>query len=223
MKKLVKLKLIALVASLVILNGCQSVLGAGNFWDAGTDPSYFQAKSGIFQYPDIPWGSSAADIEKAAGHPLNIGGRNGDALPDEPRLYALKDEFFIWDNKYASIILTMGGKSPGINEVTFTFTPEMKLSNGKTQKLDLNGLFQDLEKSFTESYGEPTDTASMEKPSLHVTAWRTFLTQENGRYISNSIALRFLGTEEKPSKVSIEISNTLMAPEFSPEQLKRAD
>lgn len=223
MKKLSKLHLIALAASLVMLSGCQSVLGAEYVWDAGTDPSYFQAEGGIFQYPDIPWGSSAADIEKAAGRPLNIGGRNGDALPDEPGLYALRDELFVWDKKYASIVLTMGEESKGINEVTFTFTPEMKLPSGKTQKLDLNELYRELENSFTEAYGEPTDKASIEKPPFHVTAWRTFLTQENGRYLSNSIALRFFGTEENPSKVSIEISNTLMAPEFSPEQLKKTD
>lgn len=160
MKKLSKLHLIALAASLVMLSGCQSVLGAEYVWDAGTDPSYFQAEGGIFQYPDIPWGSSTA---------------------------------------------------------------EMKLPSGKTQKLDLNELYRELENSFTEAYGEPTDKASIEKPPFHVTAWRTFLTQENGRYLSNSIALRFLGTEENPSKVSIEISNTLMAPEFSPEQLKKTD
>lgn len=222
MKRLVKLKFIAAAAALlVILSGCQAVSAAANTWDVGTDPAKLQTESGIFQYPGIPWGSSAADIEKAVGHPLTVGGRQRDALPDEPGLYLLTDNFFIWDEKYASVILTMGEEPKGINELTFTFTPEMELSNGKTQKLDLGGLYQDLVKSFTESLGEPTDTSSINNPQFSVVAWRAFLTQENGRYISNSIALRVFGPEEEPSKVSIELSNTLMAPEFSPEQIKK--
>ncbi len=120
MKRLVKLKFISAMASLVILSGCQAISAAENSWDIGNDPANFQTESGIFQYPDIPWGSSAADIEKATGHPLTIGGKDKDALPDDPGLYALADNFFIWDKKYASVIVTMGQEPKGINEITFT-------------------------------------------------------------------------------------------------------
>lgn len=209
---------VMLLSLLFVLGGCQPKQTASPFWDVGNDPSKFQENE-IFQYPDIPWGSNASNIEKAAGQSLSAG-RKEEPLSDEPGLYSLNDAFFVWDNKYAAILVKMGEDHQGLSEITFTFTPEMELSDGNTQKLDLKELYQDLEKSFTESYGEPTDISSLENPPFHVTAWRTFLTQENGRYISNSIALRVLGSKEEPSKVSIELSYILMAPEFSPEQTK---
>lgn len=42
------------------------------------------------------------------------------------------------------------------------------------------------------------------------------MTQEDGPYISNAVDLRDLGLEKESSKVSIGLSNILMAPEFSP-------
>jgi len=211
-----KPKLFTLLMSLIILLcGCKSNSPSGSFWDVGTDPGRFQAEDGTFQYPNIPWGSSAAELEKAAGQPL-LSGRNGEPVSDSPGLYALNDMVFAWDKKYASITLTMGDEPKGICEITFTFTPTMELPDHTTQELDLRELCQQLKNSFTETYGPSTYDQAIEK--LQVTAWRSFYQREDGRYLSNSISLKVFGTEEDPSKISIELSHTLMAPEFSPEQ-----